>query len=61
MARTGPTNLLKRKLIKGLKKLSKDEQANIWERISEELSAPRRKMVEANISKINRNANEGEV
>lgn len=54
--RTGPTNLLLRSAIDIFKK----EQAEIWQDVAEKLSKPTRSRVEVNISRINRNSNDGE-
>jgi len=61
MSRTGTTNLHKRKLIRSLRAVSTKTGQPVWSRISELLSAPRRKRITVNISKINRHAYDGEV
>ncbi|MFO8018452.1 MAG: 50S ribosomal protein L18e [Promethearchaeia archaeon] len=46
---TGPSNFYVRKLIRDLKKTKK----NIWRKVSEKLSKPRKHRVEANLYRIN--------
>ena len=57
----GSTNIIKRKLIRELKKLSRETGRRFWRRVAEELSSPRRRRRAVNISRINRYAKEGEV
>ncbi len=61
MKRTGPTNILVRKLSDELIKLSKKENAPVWRSVSEILVKPTRDRVAVNVSKINRYAREGEI
>lgn len=60
MKRTGPTNIVLRKLIDKLYKASKENQAPAWARVAELLERPTRRRVAVNLSKINRYAREGE-
>lgn len=50
MKRTGPTNIVLRKLIQRLEK----EKKPLWRKVAEELSAPARKRPYINIYKINK-------
>ncbi|MEM0365541.1 MAG: 50S ribosomal protein L18e [Acidilobaceae archaeon] len=61
MKRTGPTNIITRKLIRMLRKAGKLNKSNAWLKVVEELEKPRRRRVEVNISRINRYAREGEM
>ncbi|RLE50561.1 MAG: 50S ribosomal protein L18e [Candidatus Methanomethylicota archaeon] len=58
--RTGPTNYFLRKLIRNLKKASRRYNAKIWETVSEKLSAPTRRRIAVNLSKIERYVRDGE-
>ncbi len=58
--RTGPTNIVLRKLIRELRKYANKYKAPIWDYVAELLERPRRKRIAVNISKINRYANDGE-
>ena len=60
MRRTGPTNIVVRKLIRYLRKVAKENEAPIWSYIAELLSKPSRKRVVVNLSRIERHASEGE-
>ncbi len=61
MKRTGPTNIVLRKLIDELSKAAKSDNAPVWASVAEILARPARRRAEVNLSKINRYANEGEV
>ncbi len=61
MKRTGPTNIVLRKLIDELEKASKRYNSGAWARVAELLSKPTRRRPEVNLSKINRYAREGEM
>ncbi len=61
MKRSGPTNIVVRKLIAQLKKASRENNAEIWSYVAELLGKPSRNRITVNISRINRFANEGEV
>ncbi len=61
MKRTGPTNIVLRKMIDRLYKASKTYNAPAWARVAELLSRPTRRRVAVNLSKINRYAEEGEM
>ena len=60
MRRTGPTNLIVRKLIRELRKASSASNAGAWERVAEILEWPARRRPAVNLSKINRYVREGE-
>lgn len=60
MRRTGPTNIVLRKTIRTLKKAANQHNAPIWDAVAEKLSAPRRRRVAVNLSKINRHTSEGD-
>ncbi len=57
----GPTSIIRRKLIRELKKLSRETGRRFWRRVAEELSRPRRQRRAVNVSRINRYAKNGEV
>ncbi|MCD6323497.1 MAG: 50S ribosomal protein L18e [Desulfurococcales archaeon] len=61
MRRTGPTNIVVRKLITQLRKASKANDAPIWGYVADLLGRPSRKRVVVNISRINRYAEDGDV
>ena len=61
MRRTGPTNIVLRKLADEIERTGKREGAKVWIRVAELLRKPTRERVEVNLSKINRHANEGEM
>ena len=61
MRRTGPTNIVVRKLIRELRKTSNAYGARVWDRVAELLERPTRRRVRVNVSKINRYAKPGEV
>ncbi|MGB9714139.1 MAG: 50S ribosomal protein L18e [Candidatus Bathyarchaeales archaeon] len=47
-------------LIRFLKKQSRENKANIWRDIAEELSKPRRKSIAVNLSRLNRHTQKNE-
>jgi len=59
-SRTGPTNLVLKKLINDLKILSQKDKSKLWKRIAYELEKPTRKRREANLYKINKYTKEDE-
>ena len=59
--RTGPTNIVLRKMVRLLRKYAKENDAPIWRTIAEALEKPTRKRITVNVSKINRHTNEGDV
>ena len=61
MKRTGPTNIVLRKLIDELARTGKRNDARVWIRVAEILSGPTRRRPAVNLSKINRYAREGEM
>jgi len=58
--RTGPTNLHLKKLIRELKKLSREKNVGIWRRIAVELSRATRQRRVVNLNRINKNCKDGE-
>jgi len=61
MGRTGPTNLVTRKLIDELRRASKKHNAPAWKRVAELLEKQTRSRPHVNLSKINRYSKEGEM
>lgn len=61
MRRTGPTNIVVRKLIGELRRAARENRARAWLRVAEELEKPRRARRAVNLSKINRYARENEM
>ncbi len=61
MRRTGPTNILIRKLLDELRRTARKTGASAWLKVAEELEKPRRARRVVNISKINRYARENEM
>jgi len=61
MRRTGPTNIVLRKLIRELRKVANEYNAPIWDYVAEILARPTRRRVAVNLSKINKYSNEGDV
>ena len=59
--RTGPTNIVLRKMVRLLRKYAKENDAPIWRAIAEALEKPTRKRITVNVSKINKHTNEGDV
>jgi large subunit ribosomal protein L18e len=59
--RTGPTNPYLKSLISLLKEKSLQLKAPIWRAVAEKLEKPRRKRIEVNLSKIERNSNANDV
>ena len=60
MRRTGPTNIILRKLVRELRKASSSNNVGAWERVAEILERPSRRRPAVNLSKINRYVREGE-
>ncbi|MCS7098880.1 MAG: 50S ribosomal protein L18e [Sulfolobales archaeon] len=60
MKRTGPTNLVLRKLIRELRKSSNQYSVGIWDYVAELLEKPSRERVVVNLSKLNRCCGQGE-
>ncbi len=60
MRRTGPTNIHLKNLIRELKKLSRKEKVNVWDRLAAELSKPTRSRREVNLFTVNLYANDNE-
>jgi len=58
--RTGPTNIVLRKLITRLKKEANANNAPIWDYVAELLSRPARRRPVVNLSRIERYASDGE-
>lgn len=54
------TNLVLRELVETLLEYSREQEAEIWRQIAEELLKPSRKMRAVNISKINRYTGPGD-
>ncbi len=61
MRRTGPTNIVVRRLVRSLVKASNTHGAPIWRRVAEELERPRRRRVAVNLSRINRYTVKGDL
>lgn len=61
MRRTGPTNVVLRRLVRDLRRLSKKYRAPIWDHVADILSRPSRRRVAVNLGRINRYVNEGDV
>jgi len=61
LRRTGPTNLLTRKLTAMLRKKARETGVSTWLRVAELLERPSRSRPAVNLSKINRYAFEGEM
>ena len=59
--RTGPTNIVLRKLVDELVRAGKRNNARVWIRVAEILSGPTRRRPAVNLSKIERYAREGEM
>ncbi len=60
MRRTGPTNVVLRKLVRELRSASNQQGVGIWDYVADLLEKPARRRVAVNLSKINRYANQGE-
>ena len=61
MKRTGPTNIVLRKMIRLLRKTAKEYNASIWSAVAEYLEKPRRQRIAVNISRINRYTKQGDI
>ena len=57
---TGPTNPLLKGLIEELKKKSREQDVNIWDKVASDLERPTRKRRIVNLSKINSYTKENE-
>jgi large subunit ribosomal protein L18e len=57
---TGPTNPVLRRLIRDLRRLSREKSARIWADVADRLEVPRRMRAEVNLSQIERYADGGE-
>ncbi len=57
--RTGPTNLHLKRLIRKLKKQSKNTGKGLWKRAAELLCKPRRQKIAVNLNKIDRYSEPG--
>ncbi|MEM5829712.1 MAG: 50S ribosomal protein L18e [Candidatus Aenigmatarchaeota archaeon] len=60
MKPTGPTNPYLKQLVEELKQKSRELKAPIWKAVAKNLERPRRRKVEVNVYKIERNAKENE-
>ncbi|MCX8184318.1 MAG: 50S ribosomal protein L18e [Sulfolobales archaeon] len=60
MRRTGPTNIVLRKLIRELRKSSNQHGVKIWDYVADLLEKPSRRRVVVNLSKLNRCCSQGE-
>lgn len=58
--RTGPTNPNLRDLIEELKKKSLENNIPIWGTVAKKLEKPSRKMIEVNLSNIDRHSTKGD-
>jgi len=58
--RTGATNLHLKKLIRELKKLSREQNVKIWKRVATELSRATRQRRVVNLDRINKHGKENE-
>ncbi len=61
MRRTGPTNVIVRRLITELRRIARRNKVRAWLKVAKELERPRRARRAVNISKINRYARENEM
>lgn len=59
--RTGPTNPILQRLIMELKKRSREQAANIWERVADDLEKPTRQRRVVNLSSLSRHTEENEI
>ena len=59
--RTGPTNLITKKLIADLRSLSTKEKINVWRRLANDLAKATRQRREVNLYRINDNIKDGEI
>ncbi|MGC8936863.1 MAG: 50S ribosomal protein L18e [Candidatus Methanomethylicaceae archaeon] len=58
--RTLPTNPRTRRIVKTLRKASRNHNAEIWKALSEALCMPTRRRITINLGKIDRLTNEGD-
>jgi large subunit ribosomal protein L18e len=61
LKRTGPTNIVIRKLVRELRRTSNKYGAGVWDRVAELLEKPSRRRVCVNVGKINRYAKPEEI
>ncbi len=61
MKRTGPTDVNLRRLIRYLRKMSKEGNSEVWRDVAFRLERPRRRRAQVNISRLNRYTEEGDV
>jgi large subunit ribosomal protein L18e len=61
MRRTGPTNIVIRRLIRRLKKAANENEAPIWDYLAELLEKPARRRIAVNLSKIRRYSKPDEI
>lgn len=61
MRRTGPTNIVVRKLVDELRRVARENEASAWLRVAEELERPRRSRRVVNLGKIDRFARDNEM
>ncbi len=59
--RTGPTNIVIRKLVRELRKYARTYNAPIWSYVADLIERPTRRRVVVNVSKLNRYLRNGEV
>ena len=57
---TGPTNPVLKRLIRDLRRLSRERKVRIWADLADRLEAPRRIRAEINLGQINRYVEDGE-
>ncbi|MEM0283881.1 MAG: 50S ribosomal protein L18e [Sulfolobales archaeon] len=61
MVRTGPTNIMLRRIISDLRRYANKYKAPVWDAVAEYLERSSRKRVAVNISRISRYAKENEI
>lgn len=61
MRRTGPTNIVLRKLISELRRSARRYKAPIWDYVADLLMRPSRRRVVVNLGRLNRYVNDGDV
>ncbi|MEM2208513.1 MAG: 50S ribosomal protein L18e [Sulfolobales archaeon] len=60
MKRTGPTNVVIRKLVRELRRTSNQYSVRIWDYVADLLEKPSRRRVVVNLSKVSRFSSQGE-
>ncbi|MEM4542958.1 MAG: 50S ribosomal protein L18e [Sulfolobales archaeon] len=60
MKRTGPTNVVIRKLVRELRKTSNQHGARVWDYVADLLEKPSRRRIAVNLSKVSRFSSHGE-